>query len=66
MEQIMGIKYTKRSGRRYVRVDLDMHDEDESLQNFLDGLKAEELKNDPTIPLCDFIRVQNKKRGLNV
>jgi hypothetical protein len=66
--ELAGIKYTKdTSGRtRYVEVDLDMHGDNQLLEDFLDGLEAMKSKGEPTIPLRDFIQEQNKKRGLNV
>jgi hypothetical protein len=66
--ELAGIKYTKdATGRkRYVRIDLDMYEENEALQDFLDLLEIEARKGEPTVPLREFIKEQNKKRGINV
>ena len=46
------IKYENdaRGVRRYVRIDLKKHGNSELLEEFLDGLEAESLKEEPTIP----------------
>jgi hypothetical protein len=68
MGAIAGIKYTKDATghKRYVRVDLDMYGENQLLEDFLDLLEIEVHKGEPTIPLREFIKDQDKKRGLNV
>ncbi|KAA6350904.1 hypothetical protein EZS27_001751 [termite gut metagenome] len=66
MEQLAGIEYEKdATGRtRYLRVDIDKYGENEALQDFLDGIEAMSRKGEPTIPLHEFIKEQNEKRGL--
>ncbi|MDR2809662.1 MAG: hypothetical protein LBB84_03780 [Tannerellaceae bacterium] len=68
MGAIAGIKYTKdKTGRkRYVRIDLDMYGENPLIEDFLDLLDIEASRGEPTIPLREFIKEQNKKRGINV
>ena len=66
MEQMSGIKYTNFSGRRYVRVDLDMYGENQLLEDFLDLVDIEACKNEPKKPLREVIKKQNLKRGINV
>ncbi|MDR3365580.1 MAG: hypothetical protein LBO71_01220 [Prevotellaceae bacterium] len=66
MEQILGIKYGNATGRRYVQVDLDVHGENELLQDFLDGLEVEAAKNEKGeyVPLEEFMQKEYKRRGL--
>jgi len=67
MEQIDGIKYSKDStGRRYVRVDLDMYGENQLLEDFLDGLAVMARKREPVYPFSEVIARENKRRGLDV
>ena len=68
METIAGIKYTKDSkgNQRYVRVDLDMHGENQSLENFLDLIEIENHKNDETISLDEFNKYIDKRIKMNV
>ncbi|KAA6333307.1 hypothetical protein EZS27_018268 [termite gut metagenome] len=66
MEQLTGIEYENdATGRtRYLRVDMDKYGENEALQDFLDGIEAMSRKGEPTIPLREFIKEENAKRGL--
>ena len=66
MERIKGIKYTTSAGRRYVRVDLDMYEGNQALEDFLDLVDIEAQKEEPKKNLRDIIREQNEKRGMNV
>jgi hypothetical protein len=68
MGEIAGIKYTKDATghKRYVRVDLNMYGENQLLEDFSDMLEIEAHKGEPTIPLREFIKEQNKKRGIDV
>jgi len=67
MEVIAGIKYTKGSnGNRYVRVDLDMHGENQLLEDFLDLLEIENRKNHETISLDEFNKYIDKRVKMNV
>ncbi|MDR1881609.1 MAG: hypothetical protein LBR26_02355 [Prevotella sp.] len=66
MEQLTGIEYEKDvTGRtRYIRIDIDKYGENESLQDFLDGVEATLLKGSPTMPFADFVKEENTRRGL--
>ncbi|KAA6336447.1 hypothetical protein EZS27_015394 [termite gut metagenome] len=66
MGQLTGIEYEKdASGRtRYIRVDIDKYGENESLQDFLDGIEALSRKGEPTIPFADFVKEENLRRGI--
>ncbi|MDR2131467.1 MAG: hypothetical protein LBP56_09965 [Odoribacteraceae bacterium] len=68
MGEIAGIKYTKDATgkKRYVRVDLDVHGDNQLIEDFLDLVEIEASKKEPTTPLRDFIKEQNQKRGINV
>jgi len=68
METIAGIKYTKdsKSKKRYVRVDLDIHGENQLLEDFLDLIEIESRKNDETISLDEFNRYIDKRIEANV
>jgi len=67
MEAVTGIKYTKdsKSKKHYVRVDLDLHGENQLLEDFLDMLDIEARKNEPTYPLEEVLARENKRRGLD-
>jgi hypothetical protein len=68
--ELAGIKYTKdATGRkRYVRIDLDMYEENEALQDFLDLLEIEAAKKekgeDEYVSLEEFMKKEYKRRGL--
>ena len=68
METTAGIKYTKDSkgNKRYVRVDLDIHGENQLLEDFLDLLDIEASKNesDKYVPLEEFMKKEYERRGL--
>ena len=68
METVTGIKYTKspNGNKRYVRVDLDLHGENQLLEDFLDMLEIEASKNEAGeyVPLEDFMKEEYKRRGL--
>lgn len=68
MEQLSGIKYTKDASgyNRYVRIDLKQYGGNELLEDFLDGLEAQAQKGEPTTPFEDFVKEENKRRGINV
>ena len=68
METAAGIKYTKSSkgDKRYVRVDLDMYEDNRLLEDFLDLVDIEACKNETKKPLRDVIKEQNQKRGMDV
>jgi hypothetical protein len=65
MEQILGVKYIKSAGRRYVNIDLDMYAKNPSLQDFLDGLEIEARKKEPAYPFDEVIKKEFERRGLN-
>ncbi|MCL2501873.1 MAG: hypothetical protein FWE99_01930 [Bacteroidales bacterium] len=68
METVAGIKYTKgpNGGRGLVLIDLDVHGDNELLEDFLDLMEINACKNESKRPLRDIIAEQNQKRGLNV
>ncbi|MDR2449799.1 MAG: hypothetical protein LBD52_07560 [Prevotellaceae bacterium] len=68
MGQLQGIKYTKDASgyNRYVHIDLRQYGNDELLEDFLDKIDIEARKDEPTVPLREFIKEQNKKRGINL
>jgi len=68
METMAGIKYTKDSNgnRRYVRVDLDLHGENQLLEDFLDGLDVTVQKGEETITLDEFNKYIDKRIEMNV
>ncbi|MDR0333552.1 MAG: hypothetical protein LBI15_08815 [Dysgonamonadaceae bacterium] len=65
---VTGIKYTKdASGRnRYLRIDLEKYGENQALEDFLDGLEAMALKGGETMPFEDFVKEENRRRGIDV
>ncbi|MDR3140881.1 MAG: hypothetical protein LBU37_04035 [Tannerellaceae bacterium] len=65
MGEIAGIKYAKDAAgrRRYIRVDLDMHGDNQLLEDFLDLLEIEARKGEPTFPLSDVIGELEIKHG---
>ena len=64
MEQITGIKYTNSGGRRYVRIDLDMYEENQLLEDFLDLMDIEARKGEPTYPFDEVMKAEFERRGL--
>ncbi|MDR1633271.1 MAG: hypothetical protein LBR97_10465 [Dysgonamonadaceae bacterium] len=68
MSEIAGIKYTKdKNGRkRYVRVDLDLHGENQLIEDFLDLLEIEARKDDETISLDEFNKYIDERLKANV
>jgi hypothetical protein len=68
METVAGIKYTKspNGNKRYVRVDLDMHGENQLLEDFLDLIDIEALKYDESISLNEFNKYIDKRLKMNV
>ena len=51
---------------RFLCVDLEQCKNNQLLEDFLDGLEVEALKDEPAIPFEDFVREENKRRGMNV
>ena len=68
MAAVAGIKYTNNpaGNRRFVHIDLDVHGENQLLEDFLDLQEIEACKNEPKRPLRDIIMEQSQKRGINV
>jgi hypothetical protein len=66
MEQIAGIKYTNSGSRRYVRVDLDMYENNDLLQDFLDSLEIKVRKGEKTVSLDEFNKYIDKRLEVNV
>jgi len=67
MKTAAGIKYSKgTNGNRYVRIDLDIHGENQLLEDFLDLTEIEASKKEEGeyVPLEDFMREEYKRRGL--
>ncbi len=66
MAQIAGIQFTNDAlgRRRYMRIDLRKFQNNEFLEDFLDGLEAEKRKNDPTISLNEFMEKEKKRRAI--
>jgi hypothetical protein len=65
MKQLSGIKYTKdRIGNRYVRIDLNRYGNNPLLEDFLDGLEIEKRKGEPTVTFEEFVKEENKRRGI--
>ena len=66
--ELAGIKYTKdTTGRtRYVRIDLERYGGNQLLEDFLDGLYVLAHKGEPSMPFEDFVREENKRRGIDV
>ncbi|MDR2763838.1 MAG: hypothetical protein LBB90_02280 [Tannerella sp.] len=66
--ELAGIKYTKDATgkKRYVRVDLDMHGENQLLEDFLDLLEIEAAKKEKGeyVTLEEFMKKEYKRRGL--
>ncbi len=60
---IAGIKFeTDMHGqRRYVRIDLKRFGKNQLLEDFLDGIEAENRKNEETISLEDFKKQMDKR-----
>jgi hypothetical protein len=66
MEQIAGIKYTNSGSYHYVRVDLDMYENNDLLQDFLDSLEIKVRKGEKTISLDEFNKYIDKRLEVNV
>ena len=68
MAAVAGIKYTKSTngGRGSVLIDLDVHGDNELLEDFLDLMEIESSKKETGeyIPLEDFMREEYKRRGM--
>jgi len=66
METTTGIKYTKDStgNKRYVHVDLDIHGENQLLEDFLDLVEIEAGKGEPTYPFEEVMKAEFERRGL--
>jgi hypothetical protein len=62
MERVKGIKYINSAGHRYVRVDLDMHGENQALEDFLDLADVEARKDEPSSPFDEVVERENKRR----
>ena len=60
---IAGIKYENdvNGKRRYVRIDLKRFGNNELLEDFLDGMEAENRKGEETISLDDFKKHMDKR-----
>ena len=69
---VAGIKYTKDAlGRnRYLRIDLEKFANNELIEelveDFVDGLEAMALQGGETMPFEDFVKEENKRRGIDV
>jgi len=68
MEAIAVIKYTKSPNgmKRYVRIDLDMHGENQLLEDFLDLAEIRARQDDETVSLDEFNRYMDKRIKANV
>ena len=68
MAAVAGIKYTNNpaGNRRFVHIDLDVHGENQLLEDFLDLQEIEASKKDAGeyVPLEEFMREEYKRRGL--
>ena len=66
METAAGIKYTRspKGDKRYVRVDLDVHGDNQLLEDFLDGLEAMSRQGEPTYPFDEVMKAEFERRGL--
>jgi hypothetical protein len=66
--ELAGIKYTNDAAgrKRYVRIDLDMYEGYEALQDFLDLLEIEARKGDETISLDEFNKYIDGRLKANV
>lgn len=63
---IAGIKYEKniRGVNTHVRIDLKRYGNNELLEDFLDGMEAQQAKNEPTTPWEDVKKRLNKIHGI--
>ena len=68
METVAGIKYTKgvNGGRGFVLIDLDIHGDNELLEDFLDLMELKSRNNNETISLDEFNRYIDKRVEMNV
>jgi hypothetical protein len=68
MGRLPGIEIGKGANghARYLHIDLTIHGNNELLEDFLDSLEIERREDEPRIPLEEFIKEQNNKRGLNI
>ena len=68
MAAVAGIKYTYNpaGSRRFVHIDLDVHGENQSLEDFLDGLDVMARQCEPTISLEEFNRYIDERVKMNV
>ena len=66
MGTLKGIKFTRSSGHRYVRIDLDMYEGYQALEDFLDIVEVEAQKDEPKRELREILQEQYQKRGLDV
>ncbi|MDR3309357.1 MAG: hypothetical protein LBS80_05330 [Tannerella sp.] len=66
MKQLTGIRFTNDlTGRpRYVRVDLHQHGDNILLEDFLDSIDVKARKGEPTMPFDEFVKEENKRRGV--
>jgi hypothetical protein len=66
--ELAGIKYTKDTAgrKRYVRIDLDMYEGNEALQDFFDLLEIEAAKKEKGehVTLEEFMKKEYKRRGM--
>jgi len=63
MSKITGVKINKTSTGKIKSVEINYSKFSEYVDDFLDGLGASELLNEPTKPLRDVIKAQDKKRN---
>jgi hypothetical protein len=65
MNETAGIKYKKDAGgnSRYLQIDLNIHGENQLLEDFLDILDIEAAKGEPTYPLSDVLIELERKYG---
>ena len=66
MSAITGIKYTKNpnSSKRYVRIDLDEHGDNQLLEDFLDLAEIKARQGEPTYPFDEVMKAEFARRGL--
>jgi len=68
METVAGIKYTKgpNGGRGFVHINLDIHGDNELLEDFLDlmDIEASTREAGEYVPLDDFMKEEYQRRGL--
>ena len=51
---------------RFLCVDLEQCKNNQLIEDLIDILDVEACKDEPTIPFEDFVKEENKRRGINV